>query len=140
MKQITPKLAVFYLTIIGIIALLLFIFIKSLIKPVITNPNNIPFDSDPNESSLDDINFYQKNPLAKKLPYETEHFTINPPDPNRVYLVELLVSFNAGVNGPPPEEQKKDYDEIVNKYKDEVYNWIRSQGVDPNSVKLKFEY
>ena len=80
--------------------------------------------------------FFQKNPLARYTPFENEHFRIDWPNEQDVTTVTLFATFNAGVNGPPIEDQEKAYQNEIRTYKQEALKWINDQGVDPNSLKI----
>lgn len=91
------------------------------------------------EPQKEEVDYFKKQPLARYLPYDTEHFVINPPDNQGKYVINLNISFNAGVNGPPIEEQKKVYNQIVSQYKKEAYEWVKNKGLDPDKIAIVFE-
>lgn len=78
--------------------------------------------------------------MLKKLPHEDQSFTIFPPDAKGVMKIRLFVFFNAGVNGPPIEQQEAQLKESISLYKTKAIEWIKQQKVDPNILNIKFEY
>ncbi len=82
--------------------------------------------------------FYAKYPLAEFLPHRTDHYKIEGPDEDDSYTIILYAIFNAGINGPPIEEQEKVYKEELRNYKNEALEWIISKDIDPNSLKLQW--
>lgn len=75
--------------------------------------------------------YYRKFPLAKFLPYRTQHFKIFLPTEEGVYRVELYPTANSLLENELYKKQIADY-------KKEVYEWIKSKGYDPDKLVLKF--
>lgn len=82
--------------------------------------------------------YYKKYPLAEFLPIEADHFSISGPDENGVFTISLNAIFNATVSGPPIEEQEARYHQELKQYKQEALDWIKSNGINPNSFKINW--
>ncbi len=90
---------------------------------------------------INDMNFgdfFEKNPLARSTPFENDHFRIDWPDDEGFTPITLFATFNAGVNGPPIKEQEKAYHEELKTYRNEALEYIKSKGVDPNSLEIQW--
>jgi len=88
------------------------------------------------DANLED--YYQKYPLTKVTPYQNEHFGIDWPNDQGVTIITLNAIFNAGVNGPPIEEQEANYKAELSQYKQEALDWIKSKGVDPDKIQIQW--
>lgn len=73
------------------------------------------------------------------LVIDNSHFTIDlSENDNFEITISLKAIFNAGVNGPPIEEQKAKYLRELKIYKQEVLKWLRDQGVNPDELKIEW--
>lgn len=76
--------------------------------------------------------YQEANPLAKYLPYQTERYEIWLPD-NETYVYRIdiypLVLF---------EENEDQFKAEIDKYKQEINDWITDKGVDPKSLKISY--
>ncbi len=82
------------------------------------------------------VGFGFDDPIFKR----TSDYSIDPPsDPNKYDItIRVFAIFNAGVNGPPIEEQEKTYNEQLKQYKSEALDWIKQQEIDPNDLKIEW--
>lgn len=75
----------------------------------------------------------------KELVHSNDHFSIEIAlDGTNDIVITLLAILNAGINGPPMEVQEAEYNNQLKDYKKEALDWIKSKGVDPNKLKLKW--
>lgn len=77
--------------------------------------------------------------------YDNGHFKlelIEIADPNNTtkydIAITLYATYNAGVNGPPLEEQWAEYKRQLRQYKNEALNWLRQKSYDPASLRIKW--
>jgi len=74
-----------------------------------------------------------RDPILDRLPYETLNYSINPvyKDDVLVLIVNISLSeseYRSGVEG------------VVSKYKNEVYQWIKSIGLNPENYQYQYNY
>lgn len=58
----------------------------------------------------------------------------------KVYKIELIGTFNAGVHGPSIAEQKKKYYAEIAQAKKDALSWMEDNGQDPKKVKISWDY
>jgi hypothetical protein len=88
---------------------------------------------------VEDIPFDPLRPLQSLTPHEGDNFKIDYPEKG-VFTIHLIGTFNAGVNGPPIEEQRKRYYQEIAQAKNNALSWMKSICQDPNKIKIKWEY
>ncbi len=72
------------------------------------------------------IEYLRKNPLVPLLPHQEASFILDHDAATDTYIVHMIL----------PE--KKTVDEEIADSKRDALNWIRSQGVDPNTLKIEY--
>lgn len=72
------------------------------------------------------IDFIEKNPLIVKLPHQEPTFILDHDATTDTYIVHML--FHGD----------KTIDEQIRESKQDALNWIRSQGVDPGTLKIEY--
>ncbi len=85
----------------------------------------------PLEFSADDPVFVTKEHFSVHLPAASDA-------ENYDLVVTLFATFNAGVNGPPIEEQLQTYNEELKAYKKEALDWLKQNSVDPATYQVKW--
>lgn len=70
--------------------------------------------------------FLDQNPLIRNLPHREESFSIEYEPRGTVYIVHLLL------------HDDKPYREQQEQSRQDALGWIRSQGVDPDSLKIEY--
>lgn len=103
----------------------------------------------PNQEALNELveeTFEVKYPIDIFLSAPYEHlgegyeYVINPRNEKDIYEIEIQAPFNAGVHGPPIEEQLKQYYLWIAQAKHDALSWIRSKGQNPTELKIKWVY
>lgn len=85
----------------------------------------------PLEFSADDPIFTTQDHFSVHLPEGTEA-------DNYDLVITLFATLNAGVNGPPVEEQLATYNAELKAYKAEALKWLKDHNVDPALYRIKW--
>lgn len=86
------------------------------------------------------------HPIDIYLPCRLENegfngtLAINNHDDKEIYNVKIEIPMNAGINGPPIEDQLKEYYTNVNKAKNAALRWIKDRGQEPSELQIKWDY
>lgn len=71
-----------------------------------------------------------------------DHFSVHLPENSDVnnydLVVTLFATLNAGVNGPPIEQQLATYNAELKAYKSEALDWLKDHNVDPPLYRIKW--
>jgi len=90
-----------------------------------------PSTDEPLEFSADDPVFTLKEHFSVSLPQASEEKEYD-------LVVALFATLNAGVNGPPIEEQLEAYNQELKIYKKEALDWLGENNVNPETYRIKW--
>lgn len=91
----------------------------------------VSYDLDKKLYNEEDPTLPKSIPLYSVLPFADAHFSIELPDENGDYTVTLYAILNR-------PDQLASYNEQLTAYGQEALAWIKSKGVDPTQLKLKW--
>lgn len=98
----------------------------------------LDFNPDPIELSEGKLIITSAEETDKSISVAQNDFSIEGPDIAGYYQITLNAVFNAGVNGPPIEEQKQKHEQELKIFKEEALNWLKERNFDPQSLKIKW--